>query len=213
MAMATSSISAQGLLDALKNAAKGAASNAVTNATGSSTLGDIVANLLGTDKVSEASIQGTWSYTQPAIVFESSNVLASMGGTAASNKIETSLQTQLNKIGFTAGKIQINFGADNKGTVTVAGKNIPFTYSVEGTDLTVTLGSTTFNKLSKSFKMNVKLTGNELQIAMKADKLANFITSVLSKVGSASNSTALSAVTSMTKKIEGMYLGLKYKKN
>lgn len=213
LAMATSSMSAQGLLDALKKAASGAASNAVTNATGSSTLGNIVANLLGTATVTENSIKGTWSYSTPAVVFESSNVLANMGGTAASTKIETSLQTQLKKIGFTEGKIQLTFADDNKGTITVAGKSIPFTYSLEGSDLTVTLGSTMFNKLSKSFTMNAKITGDELQIAMKADKLANFITSMLTKVGSASNSSALSTVTSLVNKIDGMYLGLKYKKN
>ena len=37
-------------------------------------LGNIVSGLLGTDKVSENSLVGTWSYKQPAIVFESENV-------------------------------------------------------------------------------------------------------------------------------------------
>ena len=46
-------------------------------------LGNIVTGLLGTDKVSENSLMGTWSYKQPAIVFESENVLANVGGMAA----------------------------------------------------------------------------------------------------------------------------------
>ena len=90
-----------------------------------SSLGNIVAGLLGTDKVNENSIIGTWTYEQPAVVFESQDLLTNVGAMAASSTVEKKVQTYLDKIGFTKGKVTITFNEDNTGSVICASKNIP----------------------------------------------------------------------------------------
>lgn len=209
MAFVVNSANAQ-LGDLLKNVASGAASSAATTATGSSAVGDIVANLLGTATVNENTLVGTWIYSQPAVVFESEDVLKNVATTAMSSKVESTLQTQLTKFGFTPGKISITFNKDKTGSLTYnanSPKSIPFTWSVNGHDLSLRLGGQLISQLSKEFVLNVKITGNTLQVASDASKLIELIQQIVGN----SNST-LSIVSSMLKNVDGLYLGLKYTK-
>lgn len=220
-----------GLSDAkaqdVKDFLKGAASEAIKSAgekSGNSTVSgvtNLIANLLGNKTVSQNSLVGTWSYTQPAVAFESKNVLSQLGGTAASSKIEKTLASYLSKIGFTSGKASITFSKDGSGYLSFASKKVPFTYTVSGSDVQIKLGSQTVsstskisNKLGKysTFTMNCKISGGELQLATKSEQLAQFLQKFFSVVGKVSSSTAISAVSGLANKVEGVYLGLKFKK-
>jgi hypothetical protein len=160
------------------------------------------------------------SVNVPAVVFESENILTNVGGSAASKAIEQKLQNYLNKVGFTSGKVKITFNEDKSGSIQFANKNIPFQWSVADTDLTINLASTAFSQLTSStklgklttFKVNCKMTSDGMQLAFKADKLAQFLSKVLSAVGSATNNTTLTTLTAATKSINGMYLGLTFVK-
>lgn len=226
-AFSAANCQAQGLFDALKKLSGNnnteqsdskSSSNTASNLLGG--LGDIVSGLLGMDKVSENSIVGTWNYNVPAVVFESENILTNVGGSAASKAIEQKLQNYLNKVGFTSGKVKITFNEDKSGSIQFANKNIPFQWSVADTDLTINLASTAFSQLTSStklgklttFKVNCKMTSDGMQLAFKADKLAQFLSKVLSAVGSATNNTTLTTLTAATKSINGMYLGLTFVK-
>lgn len=209
MAVTVNTANAQ-LGDLLKNVATSAASSAATAATGSSTVGNIVANLLGTATVNENTLVGTWTYSQPAVVFESEEVLKNIASTAASAKIEKTLQNQLTKLGFTPGKISITFNKDKTGSLTYnanTNKSLPFTWSVNGHDLSLRLGGQLISQLSKEFILNVKITGNTLQVAADASKLMELVQQILGNT----NST-LSVISSMIKNVNGLYLGLKYTK-
>ena len=72
------SASAQSFGDLLKKVTSG------TSAL--STAKDYVVSLLGTDKVTAADLSGTWSYSEPAVVFESENVVSKLGGAALAPK-------------------------------------------------------------------------------------------------------------------------------
>ena len=193
------------LNDVLKNVA-GAA---VGKATGSSTAGDVAANvignLLGTDKVSEKSLVGTWSYSQPGVAFESENVLASLGISMVSTKVENTMKNGLTKVGFTSGKVVMTLKEDKTGTITFNGKTAPISWGVEGTDLKLT-----FPMLNKGVTMNTKLTGNELQLAMKSDKLLTLANAITQKASAVSSS--LGTLNALTKNVKGMYMGLKFTK-
>lgn len=220
-ACATLQTKAQGFGDILKKAAAGAAQNAAKNSGNStlSTLAGVAANLLGTENVSEASIVGTWSYVQPCVAFESQNVLANAGATVASQSIEKKMQKFLGKAGFTQGKVTLTFNEDKSATLSFAGKSFPCTWSLEDSNLILKLGSPTANALAgktgvmasaakfTSIKMNVKIVGNELQIAMDATKFSNFIKAILDKSGS-----ALSSISALAKNVQGLYLGMKFSK-
>ena len=83
---------------------KGAASTAVSKATGNSETGSTIANvvtsLIGTSKVSESNIIGTWNYESPCIAAESSNVLSKATAAAAASKAQTKLNDALTKAGI-----------------------------------------------------------------------------------------------------------------
>jgi hypothetical protein len=147
-------------------------------------------------------------------------MLTNVGSMAAGKAVEEKLQSYLDKIGFTAGKAKFTFNDGGSGTITYGQKNIPFQWSVADTDLTINLASTAFSQLTSStklgklttFKVNCKMTSDGMQLAFKADKLAQFLSKILSAVGSATNNTTLTTLTAATKSINGMYLGLTFVK-
>lgn len=213
--------SAQNLLDFLKKGAEKAQNDSTGKS--SSILGgisDLVTGILGNSNVNSQSLVGTWNYVQPAVVLESENMLSNAASMAAGKTAEQKLQSYLNKLGFTEGKVKITFNEDGKGTITYGTKNIPFQWSVEGSDLTINLAGSTISrftsssKLNKytSFKVNCKLGINNLQLSFKADKLAEFITKIVSSVGKSTNSSTMNTVVTLLGQIDGMYLGLTLKK-
>lgn len=202
--IACSNANAQ-LNDVLKNVA----GTAVSKATGNSTVGDVAANLLGnllgTTTVSEKSLIGTWTYSQPCVAFESENVLATIGSSVVSSKAETTLKNGLTKIGFTSGKVVMTLNEDKTGTITYNGKAVKVNWGVDGTNLKLT-----FPLINKSVTMNTKIEGGELQVAMKADKLLTLANAITSKASTVSSS--LGTLNTLTKNVKGMYMGLQFTK-
>lgn len=230
LTMGVAQSSAQNVLDLLKGLGSSTkteqADSTKSTSSSSSTssvlggLGNFVAGLLGTDKVNHNSLIGTWNYTRPAVVFESENMLTNVGGMAAGKAAEDKLQTYLDKIGFTAGKVKMTFNEDGTGKVTYGSKNISFQWSVTDSDLTINLASSTLSKftsgsnLSKytSFKMNCKVNLTNIQLSFKADKLLDFISKVVSAAGTAANNSTISTIAGLANKVDGMYLGLTLEK-
>lgn len=193
------------LSDILKNAAGTAINQATGNSTIGKVAGDLLGNLLGTTDVSEKSLVGTWTYSQPGVAFESEDVLSNIGTSVVSSKVEKTMQNGLTKVGFTSGKVVMTLNEDKTGTITYNGKSAQINWAVEGTDLKLT-----FPLLSKGVTMNTKLTGNELQVAMKSDKLLSLVNAITAKAGTV-NST-LGTLNTLTKNVKGMYMGLKFTK-
>lgn len=191
--------------DLLKNVA----GEAVNKATGNSTVGnvaaDLVGNLLGTAEVTEKTLVGTWSYSQPCVAFESENVLATLGSSVVSTKVEKTMQNGLTKVGFTSGKVVMTLNEDKTGTIQYNGKPVNINWAVEGTNLKLT-----FPIINKGVTMNVKQTGGELQVAMKSDKLLTLLNAITEKAGTVNSS--LGTLNTLTKNVKGMYMGLKFTK-
>ncbi len=225
---------AQNVLDLLKKAKQTTTETKETTNSGTqsktastlSGLGDFLAGVLGKDKVNANSLVGTWTYKQPAIVFGSDNMLTNVGAMAAGKAAEAKLQKSLDKIGFTAGKVKMTFNEDGTGTVTYASKNVPFQWSVEGSEMTLKLGSSTVSKLVSSktqssssklgkltsFKQNCKMGLSSMQLSFKADKLLDFLSKILSATGKASNNSTISSIAGLANKVDDMYLGLTLEK-
>ena len=70
-------------LGSLVNTAKNAASKAVGSAKD-----NIQAAFIGTQSVTAKQLVGTWTYQQPALVFESNNLVSQVGATALSENTE-----------------------------------------------------------------------------------------------------------------------------
>ena len=169
------------------------------------TAANVVGNLLGTSKVSEKSLVGTWSYNQPCVAFESENVLTTVGSSMVSTKVEKTMQNGLTKVGFTSGKVVLTLKEDKTGIIKYNGKAVDVNWAVDGTNLKLT-----FPLLNKGVSMNAKLSGSELQIAMKSDKLLTLLNAITEKAGTFNSS--LGTLNTLTKNVNGMYMGLKFTK-
>ncbi len=193
----------------LSNVLKSVAGTAISKATGNSTAGDVasdlIGNLLGASKVSEKSLVGTWSYNQPCVAFESEDVLTTLGSSMVSKKVESTMQKGLTKVGFNSGKVVMTLKEDKTGTIEFNGKNIIVNWAVDGSDLKLT-----FPIVDKGVTMNAKLTGSELQLAMKADKLLTLLNTITEKTSTVNSS--LGTLNTLTKNVKGMYMGLKFTK-
>lgn len=180
----------------LENILKSVAGEAAAN---------VVGNLLGTSKVSEKSLVGTWSYNQPCVAFESENVLTTVGSSMVSTKVEKTMQNGLTKVGFTSGKVVLTLKEDKTGIIKYNGKAVDVNWAVDGTNLKLT-----FPLLNKGVSMNAKLSGSELQVAMKSDKLLTLLNAITEKAGTVNSS--LGTLNTLTKNVNGMYMGLKFTK-
>ncbi|MBO4841632.1 MAG: DUF4923 family protein [Bacteroidaceae bacterium] len=180
----------------LENILKSVAGEAAAN---------VVGNLLGTSKVSEKSMVGTWSYNQPCVAFESENVLATVGSSMVSTKVEKTMQNGLTKVGFTSGKVVMTFKEDKTGIIKYNGKAVDVNWAVDGANLKLS-----FPLLNKGVTMNAKMSGSELQLAMKSDKLLTLLNAITEKAGTVNSS--LGTLNTLTKNVKGMYMGLKFTK-
>ena len=171
-------------------------SSLLSGSTGSSLLGTLMSSLLG-NTTTQSSIIGTWVYSKPKIAFESESILAQLGSTIASNKLESSLDTQFKKLGFTAGKTAFTFQQDGSCTMTLGSRSIPgtYTYNSKTGQMTIkgTLGLTNITAY-------VSVMGSEMYILFDADKLLNVMSAV-------SSVTKVSTLSSLISNYNGIKIG------
>lgn len=160
--------------------------------------------LTGKNNVTKETIVGTWSYQEPSVIFESSNLLKSAGGQLASATIEKKLATQFAKVGITPGKFLITFGNDGtfstskNGTATTSG-----TYAINGTKIT-------FSYLQGTANMSgyAQIQNGLLSLSFDSSKLLG----VLGKISKYTSNSTLSTISSLAGSFDGMKTGLAFTK-
>ena len=143
---------------------------------------------------------GEWTYTEPAVVFMSENLLKKAGGKLASSAIEKTIETQLNKVGITKGAMKMTFTRNGRFTQTIAGRRLRGTFTIKGKEVVL--------KYAGEIKQLVGTTqvdGNDLLIVMDASKMLTYLKAICSFSGNASLKTATSLLGSM----DGMLCGLR----
>ena len=169
-----------------------------------SILSGVAKAVVGNKATTASSIIGTWTYSGPECQFESENLLAKAGGEMAAKEVEEKMIAVYNKVGMN--NIRYTFNEDG-------------TYSYQMKKRTVT-GSYVFDDAAKTITMTGKLglktvayvtvTGNDMSMVFKADKLMSIlktITGAASKV----NSTA-ATINSVAEAYDGLLLGFELKK-
>ena len=169
-----------------------------------SILSGVAKAVVGNKATTASSIIGTWTYSGPECQFESENLLAKAGGEMAAKEVEEKMIAVYNKVGMN--NIRDTFNEDG-------------TYSYQMKKRTVT-GSYVFDDAAKTITMTGKLglktvayvtvTGNDMSMVFKADKLMSIlktITGAASKV----NSTA-ATINSVAEAYDGLMLGFELKK-
>ncbi len=168
-----------------------------------SILSGVAKAVVGNKATTASSIIGTWTYSGPECQFESENLLAKAGGEMAAKEVEEKMIAVYNKVGMN--NIRYTFNEDG-------------TYSYQMKKRTVT-GSYVFDDAAKTITMTGKLglktvayvtvTGNDMSMVFKADKLMSIlktITGAASKV----NSTA-ATINSVAEAYDGLMLGFELK--
>lgn len=143
---------------------------------------------------------GEWTYTEPAVVFMSENLLKKAGGKLASSAIEKTIETQLNRVGITKGAMKMTFTRNGRFTQTIAGRRLRGTFTIKGKEVVL--------KYAGEIKQLVGTTqvdGNDLLIVMDASKVLTY----LKAIGSISGNASLKTATSLLGSMDGMLCGLR----
>ena len=200
-----------------------------SKSSGSSLLGSVLGSVLGgSSKISASSSQsgngvlsalttifdaakgatknnivGTWTYTEPAVVFESNNALKNIGGKVASSVIESKLQAELEKYGIKKGALTMTFDDSGNFTQTINGRELSGTYTVDKGKVSLKYGG-----MFKQLVGTTQVDGNDLLIVMDADKLLSFAKTV----GSLTGNSLLKSAGNILGSMDGMEVGLKLNK-
>lgn len=176
----------------------------------SSAVKNAVTAVTGGKAVTFESLQGTWTYVNPALQLEGDNALKNVTGSLAATEAEKKMKEYCAKVGIVEGVFNYVFNADSTFTSALKKGSLKGTYSVNPEEKTVTLRYTVgTRKLAvSSLTAHVVLSGNELTLLFNADKLLKF----LGTVSSVSNSATLKAVNKLASEYEGMMLGFDLKR-
>ncbi len=195
--LATSIITAAVTNGANAGSNAGSLLTSVLSSEGTNVLGTVLGSLLSS-KTTASSVVGTWTYAQPKVVFESENVLAKLGSSVASSKLESTLTSQLKKMGFTAGKSTLTLNEDKTCVFGLSGKTLNGTYTYDSSTSKLTIQGA-LGMTSVACTCNV--VNNQLYMLFEADKLLGIVSSV------ASASSTTSSLSSLLTNYSGLKLG------
>lgn len=147
-------------------------------------------------------IIGTWSYTEPAIMFTSDNLLTKLAAKVAANKLEDKLQSYLTQYGIKPGALVLTFNEDGTCTETLNGKTMKGKWEVKDSKLVLTLGGI------KALQITTQIDGKDMMFVTDATKLLKLFKSV----GAKSTNKNIQTVTSLMKNVDGMQAGVSLKK-
>jgi hypothetical protein len=147
-------------------------------------------------------IIGTWSYTEPAIMFTSDNLLTKLAAKVAANKLEDKLQSYLTQYGIKPGALVLTFNEDGTCTETLNGKTMKGKWDVKDSKLVLTLGGI------KALQITTQIDGKDMMFVTDATKLLKLFKSV----GAKSTNKNIQTVTSLMKNVDGMQAGVSLKK-
>ena len=173
---------------------------------GTNSTEDIVEGLTGifnADKQATANkIVGTWSYSEPAIVFTSDNLLAKAASKIAANKVESKIQDYLTKYGLKPGELTITFNEDGTFVETLNKKSTKGKWSVQDSKLLLTVTGI------KQVAITTQIDGKNMQFVTDATKLLN----LFKTMGAKSTNSNIKTVTSLMKNVKGMQAGVTLRK-
>lgn len=174
-----------------------------------SLLNKVVSTVTGTDKVSEKTLLGTWTFAGTGIELKAQdqNILTNLGGTAGAAVVEKKVDEYLSKAGLVAGKFSLEFKENNVLVATGKdGKTRTGTYTIKD-DHTVIIK---LMNVGSGMTCQTEISVKDLKLMVSADKLMN-LASTLSGV-LASRNTSMAAINTLLKKYKGMNVGMKFTK-
>ena len=199
--MCSSAMQAQSDLGNILGNVLGAATGN-TSSSGSDLVSTLTSVFSSDKQASKDNIIGTWTYTEPAIVFSSDNILTKTAAKVAANKLESKLQTYLTKYGIKPGTFSMTFNENGTYTRTLNGKTSKGTWKVQDSKLQLTIAGI------KTVSITTQIDGSDMQFVTDATKLLNFFKTM----GAKSTNSSLQTITSLMKSVNGMQAGITLRK-
>ena len=177
--------------------------NGVLNGGQSEDIVSGITSIFSSDKqANKNNIIGTWSYSEPAIVFTSDNLLTKVAAKVAANKLEDKLQSYMTQYGIKPGTLVLTFNEDGTCTGTLNRKTMKGKWEVKDSKLILTLGGI------KALQITTQIDGKNMQFVTDATKLLKLFKSV----GAKSTNKNIKTVTSLMKSVDGMQAGVTLRK-
>lgn len=171
------------------------------------TIVKIIGTVIGQfyDTTTKKALVGSWTYNEPAIQFESENLLDQAGGVVASQAVADNLTPYFEALGLKDGSISLDLREDNTCTYTLGDKSIDGTYEFddETKKLSLKMG---FIPLPAAY---LSVVGN--QMAMTFD--SSMLLGLIKVVGANSSQSNLAAVSKLAESYDGMKTGFTFSRN
>lgn len=163
-----------------------------------------ISNVVGDKATTESSFKGTWKYNAPACEFESDNLLAKAGGTAAAEKIEKRVAPLLKSVGVNG----IVYTFDGKGNYTskIKKRVTEGTYKFDSKAKTITFTPT----IGMAYTAHVAVQGSTMTLTFEADKLMTTLKTISNATSKLSTTAAL--INTLMNSYSGMRVGFELKK-
>ena len=177
--------------------------NGVLNGGQSEDIVSGITSIFSSDKqANKNNIIGTWSYSEPAIVFTSDNLLTKVAAKVAANKLEDKLQSYMTQYGIKPGTLVLTFNEDGTCTETLNRKTMKGKWEVKDSKLILTLGGI------KALQITTQIDGKNMQFVTDATKLLN----LFKTLGAKSTNSNIKTITSLMKSVNGMQAGITLRK-
>ena len=176
----------------------------------SETVQKVVSSVTGGQSVTVASLQGTWTYVDPAVQLGSDNTLKQIAGSAATTELEKKLKEQCAKVGIVEGVFNYTFHEDSTFTSALKKGSLKGTYSVKEAEKTIayTYTAGTSDRAIYTLTASTVLAGDNLTLLFNADKLLTFLT----KVASLTSNSTFQSLSQLAEQYDGLMLGFDLKK-
>lgn len=180
----------------------GTTTNNSGSSIGSNALGGLLDLVVGSVKLSQADIIGTWSYVEPACAFTSENLLAKAGGSVAAKTVNEKLLPVYNSLHISNGNTQLTFNENGQFTGKIGGFPMSGTYTFDAANGLVKMKSLT------TFTAHLTRSTHGMNFTFESKK----ILTLLQTVSALSGNTTLSTIGDISKQFNGVRLGFAMKK-
>lgn len=167
-------------------------------------LSGVISNVVGDKATTESSFKGTWKYSAPACEFESDNLLAKAGGTAAADKIEKRVAPLLKSVGVNG--IVYTFDGEGNYTSKIKKRVTEGTYKFDSKEKTITFTPT----IGMAYTAHVAVQGSTMTLTFEADKLMTTLKTISNATSKLSTTAAL--INTLMNSYSGMRVGFELKK-
>ena len=180
----------------------GTTTNNSGSSIGSNALVGLLDLVVGSVKLSQADIIGTWSYVEPACAFTSENLLAKAGGSVAAKTVNEKLLPVYKSLHISSGNTQLTFNENGQFTGKIGGFPMSGTYTFDAANGLVKMKSLT------TFTAHLTRSTQGMNFTFESKK----ILTLLQTVSALSGNTSLSTIGDISKQFSGVRLGFDMKK-